>query len=128
MSIMENTWYLPEEKLQFRNYPEVHAVSDSIDSLLDFGMTVASALQYYNEGTANKIDIDISALQKSILLCRSVCNTLGTAPKICFDILTELHKLQDIMQNLLYIRNRYGDQYIGKPTENTSETKTNVVG
>lgn len=122
MGVMEsNTWYLPSELLQFRNYPEVNSVSEDIDDIMDYSMHVHLALVGYTEGLYDRVDVDSHNLQKYIDKCRNVCNVLGNAPNVCFDLLLELRGVQNVFQQLLYAKNRFGSQYIGTPTPISSE-------
>ena len=127
MPIMEATWYLPEEELQYRNYPEVHGVMDNINRLVYYAMSLSIVLDDYNNAVADRIDIDVVDLQKNITLCRSITDVLGNAPQVCFDLLMELRTIQDTMQTLLYAYNRFGSQYIGKPTDLTEDSDPNII-
>lgn len=119
MAIMETTWYLPKERLYYTNYPEVHELLDQINDIEDYAKRVGVALNDYNSGTYNKIDVNIVTLQGYIDKCRSVTGTLGRAANVCFDLLIELRQIQTILQTIMFAYNRYGDQYVGTPTTAT---------
>lgn len=117
MGIMaSDTWYLPEEELHYRNYPEVNYAQADIQLILQYAMRVDTAIFDYSNGTFDKIDIDVHDLANYIDLCRSVCSKIGTAPNVCFDILLEIRSIQKILQTLMYAKNKYGNTYIGTPT------------
>jgi 5'(3')-deoxyribonucleotidase len=124
---MENTWYLPEEIIDFQNYPEVTGVLDSISAIQNYTMRVINALQDYTDGTLDKIDINVTDLQKYINLCRSVLDTLGHAPNVCYDLLMELRETQSVFQTLMYAYNQFGSQYIGTPTDQTTAANSDVI-
>lgn len=119
--IMENTHYLPDEELKISNYPEVALVQDEIGLIMGYAMEADQAVFEYNEGLKDKIDLDVVDLQKAIERCRHVCDILGNAPKVCFDLLLEIRELQMSFQELVYLKRRYGDEYIGKPSEAKEE-------
>jgi hypothetical protein len=117
MSIMESTtWYLPDEVPTPRNYPEVAVTEADIQLIFSYGLRVSSAIEDYTSGAFDKIDIDVNDLLVHIALCRSVCDTLGNAPSVCYDILAEIRNIQSALQQLMYAKNRYGGVYIGTPT------------
>lgn len=120
--VMDSTYYLPSEELAYRNYPEVQIAQNDINTVTDYVMTVGSALDDYNQGVTDKIDINGDELQSNITLCRSICDTLGNAPRICFDVLLEVRNMQDFLQQLLYIKSTYGNEYIGTPSVVTDES------
>ena len=122
----KDTFYLPSEAVNYVNYPELRTYRKDIETIMEYALRVGMALADYNEGVYDKIDLNAEELKTHINLCRNVCYALGTAPKVCFDVLIELRELQYAFQNLLYLKNQYGDQYIGKPTP--SEDETSVEG
>jgi hypothetical protein len=113
---MKETYYLPGEVLSNGNYPEVNGVIDDINDILDFVMNSVRKLDLYLNGSSDKIDVDIVSLPGYIDKCRNVCETLGNASNVCFDLLIDLRKVQECLQTLTYIKNRYGSQYIGTST------------
>lgn len=115
MPIMKSTLYLPGEKLNNGNYPEVGAAADDIQELISFSMKVLTALSSYIDGTYDKIYVDMIAVADYIQKCRLICESLGNASNVCFDLLIELRGIQETLQTLVYINNRYGDQFIGAP-------------
>ena len=117
MGTMNSTLYLPDEVLNFVNYPETKDIAKDVGALIAYASKTTVALQAYTGGTSNRIDLSISELQKYVALCRSVCMIIGSAPNICYDLLVELREIQDVLQTLVHIKNRYGSQYIGNPTE-----------
>jgi predicted KAP-like P-loop ATPase len=123
MAVMENTWYLPEEALYFRNYPEVASVMPQLEDILAYAMRVNNAIIDYNSRVFDKIDVDVVALKRYINLCRATAEVLGRANNVCFDLLVELREIQNVFQTVMYLRNRYGSKYVGKPT-NVTEVDT----
>jgi hypothetical protein len=122
---MKTTCYLPDEEPYIRNYPEIADVSLDIENLIAFGTRIGNAIDAYVSEKYDRVDIDIIELQKSIDLCRETCTYLSSAPKVCFDMLLELRELQSLMQLFLYLKDRYGNQFVGKPT-NAAASSTSV--
>ena len=119
MAIMEGTLYLPAERLNFRNYPEVATLMGDIKDIIRYSIEVGNAIKAYTSSTLDRINLNIVDLQRCILLCRTVCSTLGLAPNVCYDLLVEIRSLQNTLQTLVFVKNRYGSQYIGVPTNLT---------
>ena len=116
MGTMDSVLYLPEEVLNFTNYPEIKDIVPDISALIAYASKANTALQAYLSGVSDKIDLNISELSAYIVSCRNICNIIGTAPNVCFDILVDMRELQDILQTFAYVKNRYGNQYVGSPT------------
>jgi len=116
MPLMEPTHYLPDEEINFRNYPELYTVWDDLQKINAYATRVHKALADYTSGQYDKIDLNTEELNSYITLCRNVCSVLGQAPKVCFDILLDLRELQYHMQILLYNRRRFGSKFIGTPS------------
>lgn len=114
---MEKTHYLPSEELKKNNYPEVVKVQADIDLIISYAMVVDLAVMEYNEGLKDKIDVSIVELQKTIDRCRAVCEVLGKSSNVCFDVLLEIRTLQANFQDILFIRRRFGSEYVGNPSE-----------
>ena len=112
----KDTFYLPQEAVNYINFPELRAYKKDIETLLEYTLRVNTALADYNEGRYDKIDLNMEELKSHINLCRTICEALGNAPKVCFDVLIELREIQMHLQNLLYLKNKYGNRYIGTPT------------
>lgn len=120
---MEPTHYLPSEVLKNSNYPELKAVEGKLDGVMLYAMRVDSALHAYSTGTTNRIDVDPTELRKWIEQCREVCEVLGNAPRVCFDVLMELRSMQTSFQELLFMHNRYGNEYVGVPSPTSEENE-----
>lgn len=127
MAVMESTLYLPEEELNFRNYPEVRPILSDIQELINYATKASNALKMYTNSTLDKVDLSIVDLLKYTKLCRSVCSTLGMAPNPCYDLLVELRVLQRILQTLVFVKNRYGSQYIGVPSNPSTVATSNTI-
>jgi hypothetical protein len=113
MAVMNScTYYLPKEELKLKNYPEVEAISSNIQALISYVMEVQKAIDNYSNNIADKVIIDIVSLKRYINAAEEITNILGNANNVCFDILVEIRQLQSVLQNILYIYNRYGNQYI----------------
>lgn len=119
--LMEKHHYLPYEELKVSNYPEVAQVLTDIDLIQTYAMTCDQAVLAYNEGTNDKIDLDAVELRREVDRCRRVCDLLGNAPIVCYDLLTEVRAFQMTFQDLLFMKNRFGSEYIGKPTATSEE-------
>ncbi|MNN36620.1 hypothetical protein D3C81_1505220 [compost metagenome] len=116
MPIMDSTNYLPQEKLNYRNYPEVRDKQADINTLFAYALRVNEALISYNSGEFDKIDLNTNELETNITLCRSISETLGTAKNVCYDLLLELRVIQKNMQLVRYLGKENGTRYVGKPT------------
>jgi hypothetical protein len=118
MGVMASTtWYLTDEALTPRNYPEVALVEADIQTIFSYGLRANSAIEDYTSGTFDKIALDVNDLIVHVSLCRSVCNILGSAPSVCYDVLSEIRNIQSSLQQLVYIKSRHGSVYIGNPTK-----------
>lgn len=118
---MESTNYLPDESFSFLNYPEIEQQLSSIEELLDYALMVNTAINDYNSGTYDKIDVNVTELNQYLQICKDIINILGNAPKVCFEVLLQLREIQKAFQTLLYINRRYHGEYIGIPSEGGSE-------
>lgn len=116
---MDNAYYMPNELPTTVNYPELGVRKADIQTVINYATTAQNAINDYNTGITDKIDLNQDEIQSNIDLCRDVCNTLGTATNACFDILTQLRMIQKLLQSLIYFKNQYGNQYVGKPTTTT---------
>lgn len=114
--MMEPSHYLPSEELKGVNYPEVKGVQEDLDRIFDFAMQVDRSVYEYISGDVDRIDLNSVAIAEYVSLCRSVCETLGNADRVCFDILLEVRRLQDSFQELLFLKRRFGDEYVGTPS------------
>lgn len=121
---MEAVHYLPHEELKGSNYPEVVSMSADIDAIQNFAKKVDQAVLAYNENVVDKVDLDVMEVQSFVNQCRKVCDVLGNAPNVCYDILLEIRALQMNFQELVFISNRFGSEYIGKPTPINEEGGT----
>lgn len=113
---MEITHYLPHEELKISNYPELSKVENEISEIQVFAMRTNLALADYNEGRADRVDVDIEELRKHIELCRYVGDILGRSSNVCYDILMDIRAIQQGLHDLLFAYNRFGSEYIGTPT------------
>ena len=116
MAVMVSTLYLAKEELNLSNYPEIRGILKDVQELISYAIGVSTVMGDYISGIYDRMDINIADLQKYIVVCRSLCDVLGTSPNVCYDLLTELRLIQNSMQTLIFIKNRYGTQYIGTPT------------
>lgn len=112
MAAMDSTLYLPNETLYFRNYPEIRPILSDIQSVITYASEVYTAVTDYTNGNTTMINLDVAELQASIDLCRSICQTLGTASNVCYDLLVELRSILSVFQTLMYVNSRYKGQYI----------------
>jgi len=127
MAVMESTLYLQNEELDFRNYPEVRTVLSDVQDLINYATEASIVISAYTSSTADRIDLSIVDLQKYTDLCRSVCSILGSASNVCYDLLVEMRTLQGTLQTLMYVKNRYGNQYIGTPTDPSASSDPNIL-
>lgn len=114
--LMAKTHYLPHEELKPSNYPELVRLSSDIATLQSYAISVDRALFAYNEGTADRIDVDIVELRKAIEGCRDIGAVLGNAPNVCYDILMEIREMMLVFQDLVFSKERFGSEYVGTPT------------
>lgn len=115
--MMEPSHYLTTEVLKDANYPEVKRVQADIEALFTYMMTADTAVIDFNDSTRDRIDLNPVDIIREINRCRSVCSVLGNAPRVCFDLLVELRQAQENLQELLYLKRRFGDEYISAPSE-----------
>jgi len=127
MALMGSTLYLPEEELNFRNYPEVRTVLPYVQEVITYAAQAVTAIKQYTSGASDRVDLSIVDLQKYTKLCRTVCSTLGSAASVCYELLAELRTIQNTLQTLMYIKNRYGSQYIGAPVSLATINNPNVL-
>lgn len=125
--MLETSIYLPSEVANLTNYPELRAQRANLTAIMDYALRATSALADYNEARYDKIDLNAGEIRQAIALCRSTSEVLGTAPKVCFDILLEIRTVQEDLQNLLFLRVKYGTKYIGVPTITTPTGEGSVV-
>jgi hypothetical protein len=116
---MEKQQYLPSEVVNYTNFPELRTHREDIELIQTYAKRVDLALADYEAGNYDRIDLNADELSTNVDLCRSVCDRLGTAPSVCYDVLLILREIQTTMQNVLHLKVKYGDLYVGKPT--TSE-------
>lgn len=121
--MLEPSHYLDFEVLKYSNFPELQRVMDDIDQLDDFAMSVNSAIAGYVDGTDDKVYINIPYLEEHIELARKVLDTLGTAERPCFDVITQLREILETFYELLYIHRRYGKEYIDYNTTSAIITR-----
>ncbi len=117
---MLEDYYLPHELVNYTNYPELLTYRQDIEDLLNYSLTVHNALQDYNEGIYDRIDVNMEEVQNHITLCRTLSDVLGKAPRVCFDVLLEIRVIQEHLHKLVFLKNTYGNQYVGTPSP-TSE-------
>lgn len=108
---------LPFEMPSKRNFPEAWALRQEIQDITQYTLGVQDALALYNEGVHDKIDVNTAELQNYIIRFRSVCDTLGAAPNVFFDVLLELRAMQGVLQDVLRLSTHYGSLYVGTPTK-----------
>lgn len=113
---MEQFYYLPNEQVNYINYPELRTYRADIVSIIAYAEVVATAVSDYQKGKKDKIDLNTDEVQQYINLCRSTSEVLGKAPKVCFDVLMELRNVQVQLHGLMHLRRKFGTKYIGEPT------------
>lgn len=113
------TFYLPSEAVNYINYPELRTAKPDIEAIMEYAMRVNLAVADYDEARFDRIDVNMEEVQRNIELCRRVCETLGTAPKVCFDILLDIRDIQNTLQNLVYLKRTTGNSIIDTPTITT---------
>jgi hypothetical protein len=116
-----DTFYLPKEAVNFINFPELRTYKADIETIMEYALRVQTAVADYNEARYDRIDLNMEELHAHIDLCRTVCEALGSAPNVCFDILLEIRNIQQNLQNLAYLKTKFGSAIIGEPTTTTSE-------
>lgn len=114
--LMPSTHYLPSERVNYSNYPELRRFRTDINNIMSYMVTVDDALRNYNNGIKDKIDLNTNELETYITLCRNVTESLGNYSKVCFDVLLILRKIQTDLQNVRFLSREYGDKYVGRPT------------
>lgn len=114
---MEITHYLPHEELKITNYPELSKVEAEIDMIQRHAVRVNQALGDYNEGRTDRVDVDITDIQRHIGLCRYVADVMGRASNVCYDVLMDLRSIQQGLHDILFAYRRFGSEYIGTPTK-----------
>lgn len=114
---MEETYYLPKESPTFVNFPVLRDEKTNIELITAYALRAYSALSDYNEALFDRVDINTDELEQYIILCRQICNSLGTADNIPFDILLELRSVLTSLYQLRQLYNDLGSVVIGKPSE-----------
>ena len=121
---MTSTWYLTSEQLSYKNYPVLSNIIDDVNKIIAYAKSTNSAMTAYYSGTYNKIDVNIIELNNYIELCRTVCAAISNSSAVCYDLLLDIREIQATLQELWYAKNRYGDQYVGTPTDSTADSDT----
>lgn len=114
-------FYFPNKVVNYVNFPELRGQRENIQAILDYSLRAQVALADYNEARYDRIDLNMEELQANITLCRSVSDALGLASNVCFDILLEIRSVQEMLQQLVYLKRVTGTNLIGLPTNTTSE-------
>jgi hypothetical protein len=118
---MESQQLLPFEVLNYTNFPELRTQRNNIEALQTYAMRMNEAITDFESGKYDKIALSDSELQTNIDLCRTVCEALGNASNVSFDVLMTLRDIQTTMQNVMYLKTTYGDLYVGTPTVTEEE-------
>lgn len=118
---MDAAYYLPNEQLNYSNYPEIRPQRANIEAVLTYSQTVSTAMTDYETGKYDRIDLNTGEIQDNIDLCRTICGALGNAPKPCIEVLMEVRNVQKQLQNIMYLYGKSGSALIGTPTNTTSE-------
>ncbi len=108
--------YLPSEVATITNYPEIGEFQEEIALVYIYADQVNTAIDDFLNGRADRINLNAEDLVQIIELCRTICAVLGRADTKCFDVLLNLRKCLQAMQQALYLRNKYGTKYVGTPT------------
>jgi hypothetical protein len=116
-----DTFYLPKESPSFVNFPVLRDEQVNIETLVSFALRVNSALVDYIEARYSKIDLNMDEVEQHITLCRGVCERLGMADNVPFDVLLELRVFQKQFQNIRLLYRTQGKNLIGTPDKTASE-------
>lgn len=113
---LESIHYLPSEEVNKRNFPEIEQFQEEISLIFLYATVVDTAIEAYRNSEADKIDVNAEELKQCIDLTRTVCIALGKAPTVCFDVLQKLRSFLYSFQQLAYLADQHGVQYVGQPT------------
>jgi hypothetical protein len=111
---------LPNELPNYINFPEVRLQKDNITAVMSYSLTAQAALTDYNNGTYDRIDLNSDEIQSNIDLCRSICDVLGNANNVCFDVLLDVREIEKSLLKVLFLKRKYGNQIVGTPTNSDS--------
>lgn len=112
-------FYLPRESLTLVNYPVLREQREQIENMLVYALQVQTAITDYNEAKVDHIDVNMDELDTRVGTCRQVCEALGTADQVPFDILIELRMIQVELQHLVYLYRLEGRQRIDPVSQQT---------
>lgn len=99
---MPSTYYLTNEELKFANYPEVYELSNKLDEFQRLLEPIMFAVYQFDEGMTDGIYVNIAEVERTRDLSYELTDTLGTAPKVCFDILIPLRDAQESLNELIF--------------------------
>lgn len=122
MEALEAAYYLPKEITNTINFPELRTVAADVSQVVIYSNLAQLALSDYQSGKVNRINLNSDDLQSNVNTCRGICETLGKAPNVCYDILLSVRAIQMNLQNLIFLKRKFGDTYVGVPTNTTGGT------
>jgi len=109
--IMDSVFYLPQEMPSLYNYPELEIVKEDLLNILSYSIKTDAEIKKYENNEVEQIELGLKELTNYIELCRQVCEVLGKANNVCFDVLLEVRNIQDSLQQTRYLYNNHREKY-----------------
>lgn len=100
--LMSLTHYLPSEELKYSNFPELYELSDKIKEFQKSVEPIVTAISDYDMGTADGIYVNIAEVERVRELSFDLTDTLGAAPKVCYDVLMPIRDAQEALNELIF--------------------------
>lgn len=100
--LMNPTHYLPSEVLQYSNYPEVYELGSKIDQFQKGLEPIMLAVSAFDMGVENGIYVNIAEVERVRALSFEISEVLGSAPKVCYDILLPVREAQEALNELIF--------------------------
>lgn len=119
-------FYFPNKVVNYTNFPELRMYKADIERIIVYAIRAELALADYSKARYDRVDLNMEEIQTHIDLCRQVCEGLGLAGNVCFDVLLEVRTIQEQLQNLSYLKRKFGSGIVGEPTKTTSEDRSVV--
>jgi hypothetical protein len=128
MSILPKSQRSPKEEFLYSNFPEVATVSADIGLIYTYAQKVQEAINAYNDRRAEKVYLNIAELRNVLETSHNVCDVLGRAPNVCYDILINIRAIQEGFNDLLYSHTANGNEYVStEPYNPSNEVDKNAI-
>lgn len=120
MFLLDPSQRSPHEEFQYSNYPEVAELEPKLNDLFTYLEFVTSAVSAFQENEADKIYLNVAEIDRKLDLIYEICDVLGRADNVCFDILMNVRSVQEILHEIKFAWLSQGDLLVS-PVQPPSE-------